>query len=74
MMMSPLASPGPGLVWVAYDDFVDQQVEAALAWLDATIAEQAPADFREHLLRQRPRIAAQVVALVRLHYQREAKH
>jgi hypothetical protein len=74
MMMAPPLPPGPGLAWIDYGCFVDQQVAAALAWLDATIAEQEPPEFRAHLLRQRPHIAARVEGLVRLHYEREAKH
>jgi hypothetical protein len=49
-------------------DFVDRQVQAALARLDASIAQEEPAELRKYMQRHRPRMAARVEVLVRLHY------
>jgi hypothetical protein len=63
--------PAPDPAWIAYEDFVDQQVCAALAYFGEVIAEQEPVEFRKHMLRQWPSLAARIVHIVRAHYERE---
>jgi hypothetical protein len=60
------------LVWVKHEDFVDEQVAAVLAQLDEQIASDPDHDFQAYVQRNWPRIAAQVAAVVRLHYAHEA--
>jgi hypothetical protein len=62
----PPRPPGPGLTWVRADDFVDQQVAEAIAWLSHCLDEcdGDPAAIE----RERPRLEAKVAAMVREYY------
>lgn len=60
--------------WIPYEQFVDDQVAAALAWLDECIDEVENPHERAAMLRQRPRAAAKLEAQVRMAYAREPTH
>jgi hypothetical protein len=68
MNTPPPFPPGPGLEWVPLEEFVDTQVEAALAWLDGVIATEPDLDFHAHLVSHQPWLAARVEQIVRCHY------
>lgn len=56
--------------WVEYQTFIEQQVADALARLDNFIDEHE-GEERQKMMRQRPRVAAQLEAQIRMHFARE---
>jgi hypothetical protein len=66
MSKPPPYPPGPGLTWIRVDDFVDEKVAEAIAWLDRCLAE-CDGD-RTVIERERPRLEAKLAAMVRKHY------